>query len=148
MLYVASSWRNKTLDAVFAVLTAAGIEHYNFKEPGAGRNGFAWQEVMPSFDYVWQQCPKDEYIAALEHPRAVEGFTSDFDAMKSADRFVLVLPCGKSAHLELGWAIGQGLPTAILLEHRPMLQPELMYKMVDHIAPSVFDLLGWLGVKD
>lgn len=26
--------------------------------------------------------------------------------------------------------------------------PELMYKMVDHIAPDVFSLLGWLGIED
>ena len=27
------------------------------------------------------------------------------------DTFVLVLPCGRSAHLELGWAVGQGKRT-------------------------------------
>ena len=24
----------------------------------------------------------------------------------------------------------------------------LMYKMVDYVAPSLLDLLGWLGVED
>jgi hypothetical protein len=81
----------------------------------------------------------------VHHPRATEGFESDFDAMKNANTFVLVLPCGKSAHLELGWAVGAGKRTAILLED-PM-EPELMYRMVDHLAPSLDDLLDWLGVE-
>jgi hypothetical protein len=87
----------------------------------------------------------------LEHPRSIEGFDSDFDAMKRADTFVLVLPCGRSAHLELGWAVGAGKRTAILLDpdlDTNTVTPELMYKMVDFIAPSVFDLLDWLGVED
>ncbi len=67
--------------------------------------------------------------------------------MEKADTFVLVLPCGRSAHLELGWAVGAGKRTAILLDG-PFVQPELMYKMVDHIAPDLHDLLGWLGVED
>lgn len=88
----------------------------------------------------------DEYLTMIEHPRAIEGFEADFAAMNRADTFVLVLPCGKSAHLELGWAIGAGKRTAILLEDP--VEPELMYRMAGHLAPSLLDLLGWLGVED
>lgn len=86
-----------------------------------------------------------EYLQMIEHPRASEGFISDFNAMQRADTFVLVLPCGKSAHLELGWAVGAGKRTAILLEDP--VEPELMYKMVDYIAPSLPELLTWLGLR-
>ena len=48
--------------------------------------------------------------------------------MEWADAFVLLMPCGRSAHLEAGWAIGAGKPTAILLSAG---EPELMYKMAD-----------------
>lgn len=145
-VYVASSWRCLMQEAVCHVLSAAKIPHYDFKNPPSG-TGFSWKEVMPSFDIDNQLVDEQEYLEGLEHPRAVEGYTSDFDAMQKADVFVLVLPCGRSAHLELGWAVGQGKRTAILLDG-PKVQPELMYKMVDYIAPSVFDLLGWLGVED
>jgi hypothetical protein len=86
------------------------------------------------------------YLEMLTHPRAIEGYDADFAAMEKADTFVLVLPCGRSAHLELGWAVGAGKRTAILLEDPA--EPELMYRMVDYLAPSLFDLLGWLGVED
>lgn len=84
----------------------------------------------------------DEYLAMVSHPRAIEGFDADFAAMERADTFVLVLPCGKSAHLELGWAVGAGKRTAILLEDP--VEPELMYRMVDHLATSIDDLLAWM----
>lgn len=92
------------------------------------------------------ECDPDAYLTAIEHPVAVDGFDKDFAAMEAADAFVLVLPCGRSAHLELGWAVGAGKRTAILLDDP--VTPELMYRMADYIAPSLFDLLGWLGVRD
>lgn len=145
-IYVASSWRNMMQDLVVHLLRAAEFDVYDFKNPPQG-NGFGFHETglnegLPA-DYP---VPPATYLAALENPRAVEGFNADFDAMKWADTFVLVLPCGRSAHLELGWAVGAGKRTAILLENP--CTPELMYKMVDYLAPSTFDLLGWLGVKD
>jgi len=141
-VYVASSWRNPIQPAVCAVLKAAGIDHYDFRNPAPGVSGFAWSEIDPD----WQNWTAEQYVKALDDPIAAEGYRLDFDAMQKADTFVLVLPCGRSAHLELGWAVGAGKRTAILT--RDGEEPELMAKMVDHIATSVIDLLGWLGVED
>lgn len=145
-VYVASSWRNPMHVAIVAGLRSAGIDHYDFRNPPNGE-GFGWGQVMPSFDIDKQLVSEDDYLTGLVHPIAEAGFRSDFEAMERADTFVLVLPCGRSAHLELGWAVGAGKRTAILLDG-PEVTPELMYKMVDYIAPSFFDLLGWLGVED
>lgn len=142
-IYVASSWRNPMQDAVVHVLRAAGLPVYDFKNPEPN-TGFHWSEV--GLQHGGDVEPRANYLAALEHPRSIAGFQSDFDAMQAADTFVLVLPCGRSAHLELGWAVGAGKRTAILLDDP--CTPELMYRMVDHLATSVFDLLGWLGVQD
>lgn len=68
---------------VCAALRSAGIDHYDFKHPRVGENGFHWSEVMPSY---------------------------------------------------------RRLPANLVT-------PELMYKMVDFVAPSLWDLLGWLGVR-
>ncbi len=142
-VYVASSWRNQLYTGVIHTLRAAGIEHYDFRNPPGGA-GFRWEEVggRPGTEPV----PQDVYLKMLDHPHAVEGFAADFDAMQRADTVVLVLPCGRSAHLELGWAVGAGKRTAVLLDDP--VTPELMYRMVDYLAPSLFDLLGWLGGRD
>ncbi len=151
-VYVASSWRNPVQVAVCAALKSCKIEHYDFRNPPGG-TGFSWREVKTDVPPAagikakgsdWEQM--DEYLRMVQHPRAIEGYRADYDAMMRADTFVMVLPCGKSAHLELGWAVGMGKRTAILLEDP--VEPELMYKMVDYMAPSLFDLLGWLGVED
>lgn len=144
-VYVASSWRCAMQPAVVAVLKAAEIDCYDFKDS----EGFHWQDVMPKWKSLNAEAgvPAVEYLEAIEHPVAEKGFRRDFEAMERADAFVLVLPCGRSAHLELGWAVGQGKRTAVLLDGDEVI-PELMYKMVDHISPSIHDLLGWLGVED
>lgn len=168
MIYVASSWRNPFHIAVVAALKAAdrqqpghGFEPYDFKNPAPGDNGFAWSDVgMPSYDRGTNgPVPVSEYLAGLEHPRAIEGFANDFNAMMKCDTCVLVLPCGRSAHLEAGWFSGQpDRKLFILLNDEPNNQirddgemyviPELMYKMANGIATSLFDLLGLLGVED
>lgn len=146
-IYVASSWRNMMQQATVLTLRAAGFEVYDFKNPPAN-TGFKWSEVgLPNTILGSEDCLIEDYLAGLEHPRSVEGFNADFDAMKNADTFILVLPCGRSAHLELGWAVGAGKRTCIYAPEERIL-PELMYKMVDHIAPSMMDLLGWMGVAD
>lgn len=106
--------------------------------------GMGGQFAVPKKGSDWETAA--DYVAMVNHPRAIEGFDADFAAMSKADTFVMVLPCGKSAHLELGWAIGAGKRTAILLEDP--VEPELMYRMADHLATSVHDLLGWMGVRD
>jgi hypothetical protein len=52
---------------------------------------------------------------------------------------VLVLPCGRSAHLELGYAIGYRQHTIVYMPE--MMEPELMYKLVDHICTSLDDVV-------
>lgn len=155
-VYVASSWRNAMQAGVVAALRSASIDCYDFKHPAPGNDGFHWSDVMPSYRKVGvggaeQLADSAEYVESLKHPIAEEGFRRDFEAMVDCDACVLVLPCGRSAHLELGWFVGQGKRTAILLDgdlNNGLVTPELMYKMVDYVAPTLWDLLGWLGVED
>ena len=130
-IYVASSWRNPMQAKVVTALSADGHLVYDYRNPRPGNTGFAWSAIDP----MWQQWTAEQYIAALDHPIAKAGFASDFNAMKWADTFLLVLPCGRSAHLELGWAAGQGKQTMVLT--RDGEEPELMAKMCDHICASL-----------
>lgn len=137
-IYVASSWRNERQPAVVKALHLDGHIVYDFKNPRPNDHGFHWSEIDPN----WQQWTMEQYRDALDHGVAKRGFASDLNAMKWADTFVLVLPCGRSAHLELGWACGQGKQTLILLDK---MEPELMVKMVDHICTSLDELRAILA---
>lgn len=133
-IYVASSWRNDTQPAVVQRLREEGHEVYDFRRPRPGNNGFHWSEIDPG----WQQWSLDAYREALQHPVAEYGFLSDWDAMTWADACVLVLPCGRSAHIEAGYFVGAGKKLVILLAPG---EPELMYKMATHICSSIDEVV-------
>lgn len=145
-IYVASSWRNERQPEVVDTLRDAGHEVYDFRNPTDGDHGFSWAQIdgrpkhlaAKGTDWV----PAADYQRMVSHELAAEGFAKDLAAMKWADTFVMVLPCGKSAHLELGWACGQGKRTAILLEDP--VEPELMYLTADVMSPSLWAIEQWL----
>lgn len=120
-IYLASSWRNQFQPAVCGALRIAGHEVYDFRNPHPGDKGFGWSGIDP----LWREWTPATFRAALDHDIAQAGFKNDFDAMTWADEFCLLLPCGKSAHLEAGWAIGQGKRTSIFMPRQD--EPELMY---------------------
>lgn len=103
-IYVASSWRCARQRDVVLALRKQGHEVYDFKNPVEGEHGFSWVEIDQNYK-TWNV---PQYIDALNHPISVHGFNRDHEAMEWATMFILVLPCGRSAHLELGWACGKG----------------------------------------
>jgi nucleoside 2-deoxyribosyltransferase len=138
-IYVASSWKNTYYPTVVDGLKQAGHTVFDFRE-----NGFNWAEVDPGFA-ARMDCHR--FLDMLHHGEKQNiAFGRDMGALESSDAVVLVAPCGKSAHLELGWACGHGKVTAALLE--PRTEPELMYKMVDCLTSSMQELLAFLGSKE
>ncbi|MBV8378954.1 MAG: hypothetical protein JO279_18330 [Verrucomicrobia bacterium] len=136
-IYVASSWRNTIQPSVVDELLKAGFEVYDFRNPAPGETGFHWHEI----DEDWRNWTADQFASALDHPIAVAGFRSDFDAMKWADACVLVNPCGRSAHLEAGYFVGAGKLLVILANGG---EPELMYSMSDVVATSMEEVVLFL----
>lgn len=138
-VYVALSWRNAIQPAVVMALRMAGHEVYDFRHPAPGNGGFQWSAIDPN----WQEWTPDAYLAGLEHPAAEEGFGLDMAGLNGADVTVLVLPCGRSAHLEAGYAAGQDKPVIILID--PTFEPELMYKMSRRICTTIDQVIETLG---
>jgi hypothetical protein len=137
-IYVASSWRNTIQPDVVKLLRKHGHEVYDFKHPQPNNEGFHWSEIDPA----WKEWTPRKFRSALGHSIAVDGFNSDFRAMEDADACVLVLPCGRSAHLEAGWFVGNGKPLLIYLPPGEMVEPELMYAMSTAICLSTDELLS------
>ncbi len=140
-IYVASSWRNLLQPGVVAAMRVSGHEVYDFKNPSPGNNGFSWKSIDP----LWMQWTPSEHREALKHPIAQAGFKCDMDALRECDVCLLVLPCGRSAHLELGWAVGAGKKT-VVLEMEP-IEPDLMYLMCDKLCTTWDELLDYFEVK-
>ena len=140
-IYVASSWRNAHQPKVVQHLRGIGCEVYDFRNPPHGRGGFAWSDIDPD----WLNWTPIQWRDALSHPLAVEGFKADKDGMEWADCCVLVLPCGRSAHLEAGWFAGKNKPVVFLA--LDLTEPDLMVQLGDGLLTSFEELTSWCGVK-
>lgn len=121
-IYVASSWRNPLQPAIVSVLRRGGHEVYDFRNPRPDEHGFAWSDIDPN----WKSWTKEQYRDALQHPIAQKGYESDIRALRACDACVLLLPAGRSASWEFGYAMGQRKPGYVVqLEHQ---EPELMFR--------------------
>ena len=129
-VYVASSWRNDVYPQVLEVLRQAGHDVYDFRHQG----GADWNPT---------EITSDELFSFLNHPKVSSIFKKDMDALVESDAVVCVLPCGRSAHLELGYGIGAGKRTVLLWHDGDA--PDIMHKAVDVIVFDVADIPGALS---
>jgi len=119
---------------VVDALRAVGHNVYDFRNPPK-RTGFAWSQI----DSNWLDWTAKDYREALASPIAQEGFAADFDGMAQAEACVLVLPCGRSAHLEAGYMAGEGKPVYILT--RDGEEPELMALLCTKVCVSLAEII-------
>lgn len=134
-IYLASSWRNQHLDGIVGMLTFAGHEVLDFREPGCS---FNWSDLDPQ----WEEWDTESYLKALENPRAMLGFKSDLDKILAAEWVILVPPCGLSAGIEFGYAVGMGRKTMVLAHY--IERPDLMIKMSRVVVKSDAEMLEML----
>lgn len=137
-IYLASSWRNQVQPQILGLLRHLGHEVYDFRNPKEGDTSFSWKSV----DGGWESWTPEQYREALKHPIAQAGYTNDINALRWCEICVLLLPSGRSASWEFGYAMGQGkLGYVIMLEK---CEPELMYfeatilKSIEEIAEAFY----------
>lgn len=100
-----------------------------------------WHAAGPEADDIWQkyeQARGHTYREALQGAHATDVFQFDRRHLDRASAGVLVMPAGKSGHLELGYLIGQGKPGYILLEQEPE-RWDIMYRFATGVFYSVDD---------
>jgi hypothetical protein len=143
-VYVASSWRNPLQQGIVAALRSVGLQVYDFRAPVPGNDGFRWSKIDPQ----WLGWTPRDWQQALSHPIAKRGFHHDKAALGRADCGVLVLPCGRSAHLEAGYLAGFGKPVfTVAFDH---VEPELMALLLGpprNICTTMNELFDRLGVE-
>lgn len=144
-IYVASSWRNLTQPGVVTVLRASGHEVYDFRNP-PNKSGFGWEQVNPNWQGSGSRLSRVVEPATwremLRHPLAVAGYAVDLGAIKWCDAILYVLPCGKSASWELGYATALGKELYVLALEP--CEPELMFREAQ-ILVNMDELWGVFG---
>jgi hypothetical protein len=142
-IYLATSWSNPEHAKVLTYLRRQGHEVYDFKNPTLEQAGFKWERI----DNQWQSWKaKDFAYVVPNHPVAKQYFNLDRQALDNTEALVLLMPCGRSAHLEAGYAAGQGkkvviyFPAEIYDEHYPHKSPQ--YKLDNSFQPELMYLFG------
>lgn len=110
-LYVIGSLRNPRVPEVGNWLRVLGFQVFD-----------DWYSCGPEADDKWQEYEKQRgrsFDEALRSPFAQSVFQLDYTHLNQSDAVVLVMPAGKSAHLELGYMVGKGKPAFILFDGEP-----------------------------
>ena len=111
VIYLIGSLRNPEIPKIGDYLRGLGFEVFD-----------DWFAAGPEADDWWQKYEKGRghsYPEALKGYAARHVFEFDLHHLGRADLGVLVLPAGKSGHLELGYLIGQGKPGYVLFDKEP-----------------------------
>lgn len=130
-LYLASSWKNPLYESTAEFLKLFGHEIMDWQ-----KGGFSWKQVSEIPPEKWKAEYYRDYI--LHTPRAKDGFWKDVSLMDSADACVLLLPAGRSAHIEAGVFVGKDKPLFIYMPHFD--GPDLMYKFAQRICFQLEEL--------
>jgi hypothetical protein len=132
-IYVIGSLRNPEVPKIAqAIRTRLDIEAFD-----------DWHAAGPEADDHWQAYETARgrtYGEALRGHAAVNVFAFDRRHLDRCDAAVLVMPAGKSGHLEFGRAIGAGKRAYVLFDKTPE-RWDVMYQFADEVF---FDLDAFL----
>lgn len=134
-IYVIGSLRNPRIPEIAKTLRETGWDAFD-----------DWYSSGPETDDYWQRYEKDRkrsFAAALGGHHARNVFEHDLKHLQRCDVAMLVAPAGKSAHLELGFMIGQGKPSFILLDGEPE-RFDVMYNFAKAVFTSLDEALEHL----
>ena len=110
-IYVIGALRNPEIPEFANQIQALGIE------------AFAdWFSPGPDADDYWRDYSKARglsYDGALKSYAAKHVFEFDKFHLDRCDAAVLLMPAGKSGHLELGYVVGRGKPGYIVFNEEP-----------------------------
>lgn len=130
-IYVIGSLRNDNIPKVAAELRKAGLDVFD-----------DWYSAGPEADDYWKKYEEGrghDYYQALQGHAATHVFGFDQSHLDRCDCAVLILPAGRSGHLEAGWVAGKGKPVFIL--HDNPDRWDVMYRFATAVVPDVATLL-------
>lgn len=139
-IYIASSWKNQKRVLMLAEkLEQEGFEVDAFCRATDTRYAFHWSELVDNEDDL-------KYFDAIEmlaDPRTQRAFKEDRKWLDWSDTVIMLMPCGRSSHLEAGYAVGQGKRLFIYGDF-PKGEFDVMYGLADSLFRTE-DLEGLIG---
>lgn len=133
-IYVSSSWKNEHQPMLVEGLRRRGHKVYDFRHPEGRDDCNVWESVSERLgvgkEYLLGAVPPRLFRSMLLDEEAMSRFNEHFNAMQDADTCILLLPCGRSSHVEAGYMNGLG-KRVFVMDTSEESTPELMYLMFD-----------------
>ena len=150
-IYVSSSWKNEHQPILVEELRKRGHEVYDFRHPYGRNDRNVWETYFERLGmlehYNEGAIGSVEFGKALEDKEVLKRFNDHYTGMVNADVCILLLPCGRSSHVEAGFMKGLG-KHVIVLDTSANVIPELMYLCFDGYFHNQDELLGLLSHDD
>jgi len=142
-IYLASSWKNAELVREIArQLERYGFEVDAFCRATNERYSFHWSEFVDDE----KDLLKYDATSFLSDSRVQKAFQEDKHWLDWSDTVIMVQPCGNSAHLEAGYAKGQGKLLIIFAPNGfPKGEFDVMYGFADLLTDSITTVKTFLG---
>ena len=123
-IYLIGSLRNPAIPEIGNALRAVGFDVFD--------DWFAGGKIADDEWQAYETKRGRTYAQALEGYAANHVFEFDEHHLRRADIGVLVMPAGKSGHLELGVMHGFGRPTYVLFDGEPE-RWDIMYRFATRV---------------
>lgn len=131
-IYIASSWKNQqAVISLARLLEDEGFIVDAFCRSTDARYAFHWSELVDDEDDLKNY----DAIEMLADPRTQRAYNEDKKWLDWSDTVIMLMPCGRSSHLEAGYAKGQGKLLFIYGEF-PKGEFEVMYGFADGLFRS------------
>lgn len=135
-MYIIGSLRNPEIPVIANTLNSLGLEAFS-----------DWFGAGPIADDSWKE---HELLRGRKYAEALKGYSAkhifEFDKyhLNRCDSALLVMPAGKSGHLELGYASGLGKPTFVLFDEEPD-RWDIMYGFTEGVFFSLDAFISEIG---
>ena len=107
-IYLASSWKNTgAVLEMAALLRREGHTVDAFCEEGR-EVSFNWSDLFGDMDTEGLDITEYNAIDMMDNWMVQDAFMFDKQQLDWADAVIMMLPCGNSAHMEAGYAVGKG----------------------------------------
>lgn len=136
-IYLVGSLRNENIPNLGNSLRSSGLDVFD-----------DWFAAGPEADDYWKSYETGRgngYVDALKGYAAQHVFAFDKFHLDRCDAALLVLPAGRSGHLELGYAVGSGKPGFILLDGDYVEEGrfDLMYNFAEEVFENPTQMLEY-----
>ena len=136
-IYIIGSLKHERPAIIASLMRNHGFEVFDDWRSAGAEGDKHWRE--------YEQHRGRSYLEALKGRACRNVLNFDMGNLRRCDGAMLVMPAGKSGHLELGFCVGLGKPTVILLQDPNPADWDCMVAMAGLVTDNVTEAANYFN---